>query len=219
MPQGAKMQPSNDRYSSSLSEAPSSISARWRPEYSSTIASCTMVNSRWVAGLSTGMRAFSAIATMTSASRASASDTRRPTSAVSMKRATEDSSVVPASSDRVNTIINMAGSASEAIIISRLEPMPPKLVPTSSPASARKKAGGAEQGDDGDQIRRPTERQAAGEGRHQRRRHPQRGENQIGRHPKQPGSGVGQHHLLAQQLGQVAVGLQPTDHADATTAL
>ena len=56
-----------------------------------------------------------------------------------MKRATEDSSVVPASSDRVNTIINMAGSASEAIIISRLAPMPPKLVPTSSPASARKK--------------------------------------------------------------------------------
>ena len=33
----------------------------------------------------------------------------------------------------------IAGSASEAIIISRLEPMPPKLVPTSMPASARKK--------------------------------------------------------------------------------
>ena len=33
----------------------------------------------------------------------------------------------------------IAGSASEAIITSRLEPMPPKLVPTSSPASARKK--------------------------------------------------------------------------------
>ena len=32
----------------------------------------------------------------------------------------------------------IAGSASEAIIISRLEPMPPKLVPTSMPASARK---------------------------------------------------------------------------------
>jgi hypothetical protein len=47
--------------------------------------------------------------------------------------------VVPASSDKVNTIISMAGSASEAIIISRLEPMPPKLVPTSRPASARKK--------------------------------------------------------------------------------
>ena len=33
----------------------------------------------------------------------------------------------------------MAGSASAAIITSRLEPMPPKLVPTSMPASARKK--------------------------------------------------------------------------------
>ena len=65
----------------------------------------------------------------------------------------------------------------------------------------QKKAGGAEQGDDSDQIRRPTEQQAAGEGRHQRRRHPQRGENQIRRHPKQPGGGIGQHHFLAQQLG------------------
>ena len=36
------------------------------------------------------------------------------------------------------TIMIIAGSASEANIISRLEPMPPKLVPTSMPASARK---------------------------------------------------------------------------------
>ena len=33
---------------------------------------------------------------------------------------------------------SIAGSASEAIIISRLAPMPPKPVPTSMPASARK---------------------------------------------------------------------------------
>ena len=33
----------------------------------------------------------------------------------------------------------IAGSASEANIISRLEPIPPKLVPTSIPTSARKK--------------------------------------------------------------------------------
>ena len=50
-----------------------------------------------------------------------------------------ESWVEPATSASVNTIISMAGSASEAIITSRLEPMPPKLVPTSSPASARKK--------------------------------------------------------------------------------
>ena len=50
-----------------------------------------------------------------------------------------ESWVEPAMSASVNTIMIIAGSASEAIITSRLEPMPPKLVPTSSPASARKK--------------------------------------------------------------------------------
>ena len=45
----------------------------------------------------------------------------------------------PAISASVNTIISIAGSASEAIMTSRLEPMPPNAVPTSSPASARKK--------------------------------------------------------------------------------
>ena len=40
---------------------------------------------------------------------------------------------------KVKMIISIAGSARDAIIISRLEPMPPKLVPTSMPASARKK--------------------------------------------------------------------------------
>jgi hypothetical protein len=47
--------------------------------------------------------------------------------------------VDPATSASVKTISNMAGSASEAISISRLAPMPPKLVPTSIPARARKK--------------------------------------------------------------------------------
>ena len=85
------------------------------------------------------MRAFSAIATMIMAMRARPSDTRNPTSGDSMKLAMVESCVEPAISARVNTIINIAGSASEPIITSRLEPMPPKLVPTSSPASARKK--------------------------------------------------------------------------------
>ncbi|MNC92250.1 hypothetical protein D3C83_86390 [compost metagenome] len=53
-----------------------------------------------------------------------------------MKAAIEESCVEPASRDKVKTTISIAGSASEAIIISRLEPMPPKLVPTSSPAKA-----------------------------------------------------------------------------------
>ena len=56
-----------------------------------------------------------------------------------MKPAMVESWVEPATSASVNTIMIIAGSASEAIITSRLEPMPPKLVPTSRPASARKK--------------------------------------------------------------------------------
>ena len=85
------------------------------------------------------MRAFSAMATMISAISASPSETRRPTSPEAMYAAMVESWVEPATSASVNTIISIAGSASEAIITSRLEPMPPKLVPTSRPASARKK--------------------------------------------------------------------------------
>jgi hypothetical protein len=65
-------------------------------------------------------------------------DTRTPVSPCITPSTNAASWVVPAISDRVNTIISSAGSASEAIIISRLDPIPPKLVPTSSPASARK---------------------------------------------------------------------------------
>ena len=50
-----------------------------------------------------------------------------------------ESWVDPAIRATEKTIISMAGSASEAIIISREEPMPPKLVPMSMPASARAK--------------------------------------------------------------------------------
>ena len=56
-----------------------------------------------------------------------------------MKLATVESWVEPATSAMQNTIRSIAGSASAAIMTSRLEPMPPKLVPTSIPASARKK--------------------------------------------------------------------------------
>ena len=84
MPTGMNMQAIIAIYSVSFSDAASSIIARWRPEYSSTIASCTIVSSRWVAGLSTGTRPFSAIATMTSAINARPSETRRPTWPFSM---------------------------------------------------------------------------------------------------------------------------------------
>src|SRR5437773_513082 len=55
-----------------------------------------------------------------------------------MKLATVDNWVEPATSAMQKKIISMAGSASAAIMTSRLEPIPPKLVPTSIPASARK---------------------------------------------------------------------------------
>ena len=66
------------------------------------------------------------------------SDTRSPTSDEAMNAAIFDNCVEPAIKASVNTIMIIAGSASEAIIISRLDPMPPKAVPTSSPAIARK---------------------------------------------------------------------------------
>ena len=75
---------------------------------------------------------------MISAITAMPSDTRKPTSDEAMKFATVESWVDPATSAMQNTISSIAGSASAAIMTSRLEPMPPKLVPTSMPASARR---------------------------------------------------------------------------------
>ena len=85
------------------------------------------------------MRPFSAIATMTRPIDASPSDTRSPTCGEAMNSAMVESCVEPAIKAIANTIMIIAGSASEAIMTSRLDPMPPKLVPTSMPASARKK--------------------------------------------------------------------------------
>jgi len=84
------------------------------------------------------MRPFSAIATIMSAISAIPSVTRRPTPAV-IAAATVESWVDPATSASEKTMTIIAGSASVANIASRLAPRPPKLVPTSSPASARKK--------------------------------------------------------------------------------
>ena len=108
-----------------------------------------------------------------------------------------ESWVEPAISASVNTIISIAGSASEAIITSRLEPMPPKLVPTSSPASARKKRALPSSAMMAMRSADQREQQPAAEGRHQRGRDPGGGEDEIGDDAEQPGGVVGQHHLLA----------------------
>jgi hypothetical protein len=65
-------------------------------------------------------------------------ETRRPTAGEVMNAATVESWVEPATNARLKTIMIIAGSASVANIASRLDPRPPKLVPTSMPARARK---------------------------------------------------------------------------------
>ncbi len=145
---------------------------------------------------------------MISATSARPSETRRPTSRVSMKSAMVESWVEPASSASVKTIMIIAGSASEAIITSRLEPMPPKLVPTSRPASARKKRALPSSAMMAMRSADQVNMQAGGEGRHQRGRDPGRGEDEIGGDAEQPGGVLGEHHLLAHQPHEVAVGLE-----------
>src|SRR3974377_1035784 len=182
------------------------------------------------------MRAVAAIATITNAIIPSPSETRRPTSGEFMNAAMAESCVEPAIRASVNTIIGLAGAASEAIITSRRLPMPPKLVPTSIPASARKKralpsrammairsagqekrkrerkggtnARAAPQSADADQIGGPGEQQARAEGRYQCRRDPGAGEDDVGDDAEEPGRAFRQHDLFAQQPDKVAVRLQ-----------
>src|SRR3989442_2399710 len=117
-----------------------STSARYRPEYSSTIASWIMVSSRCVAGLSTGSRPVSASMTMKNAANASrwaglATSHGSPPKPSTMR----PTSMSSARSASANTATMTVGSASPAPATSRLAPTAPNAQPTSSPASARKK--------------------------------------------------------------------------------
>ena len=107
----------------------------------------------------------------------------------------------------VNTIMIIAGSASDAIITSRLDPIPPKLVPTSSPASARKKRAlpssatmamrSADQLNISPVANVGTKAAAT-----------QVPANiMIGHDAEQPRCTFRQHHLLAHESNEVAVGL------------
>ncbi len=116
-----------------------SISARCLPEYSRTMASWIMVSSRCVAGLSTGTLPVSARAIRMKDKSANTSDGLSiacPPWAMTMVIWDRDVDLL--TSDTANTAISMAGSASEAMVISLLEPMPPKAVPISMPANAVK---------------------------------------------------------------------------------
>ena len=145
---------------------------------------------------------------MISATSARPSETRRPTPDDAKTSAMVESCVEPATSASVKTIMIIAGSASEAIITSRLEPMPPKAVPTSMPASARKKralprsAMMAMRSADHENMS-PVAKVGTSAAATQ-----VRGEDQVGRGAEQPRGVVGEHHLLAQQPEEVAIRLE-----------
>ena len=103
-----------------------------------------------------------------------------------MNVATDESWVDPASRDSVKAIISIAGSAREAIIISRLEPIPPKLVPTSSPANASMKRALPRSATIAIRSTAGLKHEAGGERRHQRCRHPGRREDHVRRGAKEP---------------------------------
>ena len=70
MPQGKNTLAIRAANSTNLVQEASSMMANDLPEYSRTMASCTMVSSKWVAGLSKGTRAFSAMRQMKKAAAA-----------------------------------------------------------------------------------------------------------------------------------------------------
>ena len=111
--------------------------------------------------------------------------------------------------ETANTAISMAGSASEAMVISRLEPMPPKAVPMSIPARAVKNRADGKEHDQGDDIGGCRQRQID---RDQMGMIPPAmtvtPKDEIGRKPEYPGGVLRQHHVLGESLPDVAVGLE-----------
>jgi hypothetical protein len=160
-----------------------------------------------VAGLSTGTRAFSAIATMTMATRPRAERDAQTHGGPQELRRDDRQRGRADSSETVKITISMAGSASEAIINSRLEPMPPKLVPTSSPASAVKKRAPPRRATSTMRSDTRAEQEIGAEGGDQRSAEPDGREGKIRRDAEQPGGRIRHHRLLAQQAPEVAVGL------------
>ena len=119
----------------SLSWAAHSISARCRAEYSSSIASWIIVSSRCVAGLSTGMRAFSANSTIVKATAVNARLGYRAGACVASRSAMSGSAVVAEMSEATKMTMSSAGSARNPTIISRRAPSVPNAVPMSMAAS------------------------------------------------------------------------------------
>jgi hypothetical protein len=140
MPHGANTLAITLRNTTNLMPAAHSSRARYRPEYSSSIASWIIVSSRCVAGLSTGTRPVSARATTKNATRAikcGGGAVMMPSiSAVLWTMVLR--LVEPAVSAMAKMDSIMAGSASVATMASRLLPIPPKADPASKPARIKK---------------------------------------------------------------------------------
>src|SRR3989454_556344 len=114
--------------------------ARYRPEYSSTMASWIIVSSRWVAGLSTGSRPVSASMTMKNATKARRWAGFAASSGSRARRSTMPPRlIVSARSATAKTATMIVRSASAATATSRPQPTPPQAPPQASPASARMK--------------------------------------------------------------------------------
>ena len=94
-----------------------------------------MVSSRCVAGLSTGMRAFSASSTIVNATAVKARLGYSASDCVASSSEICGSAVVALISEATKMTISSAGSARKPIIISRRAPSVPKAVPTSIAAS------------------------------------------------------------------------------------
>jgi len=137
MPQGMNSEETMAMKMVSLIIEDSSIMASSLPEYSRTMASWTMVSSRWVAGLSKGTLAFSA-------SRVTRKDMVASMSAGPIMARPEvamisDMELMPVPESVRTESVDMAsrsdGSISTDIIISLLLPIPPNADPPSRPPS------------------------------------------------------------------------------------
>src|SRR5512140_303537 len=138
-PAGTIQLPMSSANTASLTMLASSSTARYGPEYSSTIASWTIVSSRCVAGLSTGYRAVSPSATRASAATAGRSHgwATRPAPATESMPSTVSEPDATANALKVTI---SAGSRKAEIVISRLAPMPPNALAESRPARTMKTA-------------------------------------------------------------------------------
>src|SRR5665648_54213 len=139
MPQGKNMLAKSEKTSNCFIIVASSIIASCRPEYSRSMASWIMVSSRWVEGLSTGIRPVSAmmmIKNATTANKYAGEIAPRPDAEAVW--AISPRFVEPALIATANMESIIAGSTRAATNISLLEPIPPKALPVSSPTSTTK---------------------------------------------------------------------------------